>query len=178
MSQRQSTEQPENASTAADAADPDLLLHTSPDQELTPRQIAIKRTSAALARLAEAHEGWLLVARALYLSGAISADEELAAELFEFGDAICARYAAGDFLWEVLDDMDPADWFGPREKFDATLRRLKTLKGLEGSLVCWEKVMLDLINLIDGREEENSEEFRREIKGVLARWRRGLPTTP
>ncbi|KXX76601.1 Ketohexokinase [Madurella mycetomatis] len=148
------------------------------DDDLTPRKFAIKRTESAKQQLAECHEGWMLVAQMLYHSGVIPNNEGLLIDINEFGDAICGRYAAATFLWGVLTDMPEADWFGPKVKFDTTLRRLKTLKGLEGSVLCWGKVVLDMIDLVDGRPEENSEEFCGEVMGVLERWRRGIPSRP
>jgi hypothetical protein len=69
--------------------------------------------------------------------------------------------------------MPEADWFGPKEKFDATLRRLDTLKGLEATLVLWEMMILKLIDLVDGKGEGevSAEELRKVLKG----WRAGMP---
>ena len=118
--------------------------------EPTPHQIAIKRAKNAQSRFATAHESWLLVAEALIRENLLS--DELAFELQAFVDAICAQYAAASFLWWVLEDMDPErEWLGEGEgMFDATLRRLRTLRGLEGCLVCWEGVLLKLVTLVDG----------------------------
>lgn len=148
------------------------------DDDLIPRKIAIERTESAKQQLAECHEGWMVVAQMLCWSGVIPNNEGLSTDMKEFGDAICGRYAAATFLWGVLTDMPEADWFGPKAKFDTTLRRLKTLKGLEGSVLFWGKVVLDMIDLVDGRPEENSEEFCGEVMGVLERWRRGIPSRP
>ncbi|KAL2019082.1 hypothetical protein VTK56DRAFT_10113 [Thermocarpiscus australiensis] len=151
--------------------------------DLTPHQIAIKRTKRAKERLATAHEGWLLVARALHKSGALPAEDEegLAAEMHAFGDAICGRYAAATFLWLVLRDMPARDWFGNEggDKFEATLRRLGTLKGLEGSLAWWEAVVLEMVDLVEGGEEKGlGEGVVKEVRRLLGRWRRGLPERP
>jgi hypothetical protein len=163
------------ATTAAPAT-----ADTTPisNEDLTPHQIAIKRTKTAKERLATAHEGWSFAAQALLKAGLIPSDDMISNEMQAFGDAICGRYAAARFLWRVLVDMPVEDWFGPREKFDATLRRLRTLKGLEGSLACWEKVVLELMDLVDGMTENVSEEVCQKVKAVLGKWRRGLPSKP
>jgi hypothetical protein len=162
-----------------------LLTTPLSNTDLTPHQIAIKRTKTAYARLATAHEGWTLVVQALLRKGLVPSDQDLTRELKEFGDAICGRYAAASFLWRVLGDMEPGNWFGPGKKFDATLRRLRTLKGLEGSLVCWEGVLLRLVEVVERMEGEEEgggdgerEGVKEEVKRVLGRWRRGVPSRP
>ncbi|KAG7289945.1 hypothetical protein NEMBOFW57_006322 [Staphylotrichum longicolle] len=125
------------------------------NEDLTPHQIAIKRTKDAKARLATAHEGWTMIAQTLVKTGISSTDKALSEDMKAFGDAMIGRYAAASFLWRVLTDMPTEDWFGPKEKFDGTLRRLKTLKGLEGTLVCWEKIILDLLELVDEKTSIN-----------------------
>ena len=149
------------------------------NDDLTPRQIAIKRTKIAKERLAVAHEGWTLAAQAFIRTGTLPADAALTKEMQALGNAICGRYAAASFLWSVLVDMPAEDWFGPRAKFDDTLRRLKTLKGLEASLVCWEGVVLELVEVVDGTiSEGGEEEVRRRVREVLEKWQSGLPSKP
>lgn len=206
----QRRQQPLAASPAASASTTTPAAETAPitNDTLTPHQIAIKRARAAKQRLATVHEGWVLAAQQLLRwrrgqlrgrsppppTGGEENEKEkekkeegdgLEAELRAFGDAICGRYAAASFLWRVLADMPAADWFGPGDRFDATLRRLRTLRGLEGSLACWESVVLDLVELVDrrggdGEEEEEGEEkeFWDEVGRVLGRWRRGVPSRP
>ena len=145
------------------------------NEDLTPHQIAIKRTKTAKERLAVTHEGWTLAAQAFVRAGTLPADAVLTKEMQAFGDAICGRYAAASLLWRVLVDMPAEDWFGPRAKFDDTLRRLRTLKGLEASLVCWEGVVLELMEVVDGKMSGGGEEERR-VREVLQKWQRGLPS--
>ncbi|KAK4104449.1 hypothetical protein N658DRAFT_504072 [Parathielavia hyrcaniae] len=185
--------------------------------DLTPHQIATKRAKSAKSRLATAHEAWTLVAQTLLKHSIIiiipanqdpqdsnSKVSDLTREMQAFGDAICGRYAAASFLWRVLEDMDGGDWFGRGSgsgddvrggKFEATLRRLGTLRGLEGSLGCWEGVLLGLVELVEGLGQWQEGEGRKEVGGkgewekrkgevveevrrVLTGWRRGLPGTP
>ncbi|AEO63677.1 uncharacterized protein THITE_2085193 [Thermothielavioides terrestris NRRL 8126] len=211
---------PAPTTTTTSTTTEEALTRPLTNDELTPLSIAIKRTQAARARLATAHEGWVLAARALLLAGLLrprppprararqpSGDgvrgegeqgggEQLDArgEMQAFGDAICGRYAAASFLSRVLVDMEPADWFGRGRRFDDTLRRLKTLKGLEASLVCWEEVLLRLMDFAEGlgggaggKEEEEEgkkqgkgvgQDLEEELRRVLIRWRRGVPSRP
>ncbi|KAK4039900.1 Ketohexokinase [Parachaetomium inaequale] len=150
---------------------------------ITPHEIAIKRARSAKARLATAHEAWLLAAQTLVrgdvvprVPAAAGDDKEgavIAGELQDFGDAICERYAAATFLWNVLGDMPVMDWFGSGEgKFDATLRRLKTLQGLEECLGLWEGVMLELVEVVDDEKGTRSVgEVRAAVGRVLGKWR-------
>jgi hypothetical protein len=186
----QYSERPPSSTTTATTTTTDLTPPDTPDQEITPRSIAIKRTVAAQQRLAQAHEGWLVAARALCYAGVIpDYDQGISSSMQEFGDAIVARYAAARFLHEVLVGMPQEDWFGPKKKFDATLRRLKTLKGLEGSLMCWEGLLLEMLEVVDkidngggdgvrALEGVRKEELCREMRRVLGRWRRGMPSRP
>lgn len=149
------------------------------NEDLTPHQIAIKRTKDAKARLATAHEGWTMIAQTLVKTGIASTDKALSEDMKAFGDAMIGRYAAASFLWRVLTDMPTEDWFGPKEKFDGTLRRLKTLKGLEGTLICWEKIILDLLELVDEKTSINDPNaLGQKVKEVLQKWHRGMPSTP
>ncbi|KAL2158270.1 hypothetical protein VTH06DRAFT_4591 [Thermothelomyces fergusii] len=89
-------------------------------------------------------------------------------ELDGLGRALIARYADALFLFHVLRDMAPGDWFGrggcgaagggreegkerEREMREATVRRLGALRGLEATLVVWEEVVLRLVELVDGQ---------------------------
>ncbi|SPQ20820.1 53f022d6-453b-499c-bd49-4b8ef915a77a [Thermothielavioides terrestris] len=191
---------PAPTTTTTSTTTEEALTRPLTNDELTPLAIAIKRTQAARARLATAHEGWVLAARALLLAGLLRPRPRPRARARQpsgdgaFGDAICGRYAAASFLSRVLVDMEPADWFGRGRRFDDTLRRLKTLKGLEASLVCWEEVLLRLMDFAEGlgggaggKEEEEGgkkqgegvgQDREEELRRVLIRWRRGVPSRP
>jgi hypothetical protein len=134
-----------------------------------------------------AQDGWALVAQSLVRSGIIPANEPLSREVSQFGHALCGRHAAAFFLANALEDMDPQDWFSKkdRRKWEATLRRLKTLRGLEASLVCWERVVLELVELVEQREASErrdewdfEEQWVGKFERALGRWRRGLPSRP
>ncbi|KAK4233710.1 Ketohexokinase [Achaetomium macrosporum] len=178
-----STTAPSSSSSSPDSYPAPL---TTENIHLTPREIALKRTISAQERLETAHEGWLLVAQALVRSGIIPGDEAISRGMSEFGHAMCGRYAAAFFLAGALEDMAPEDWFAKeRQKWAATLRKLETLKGLEGSLVCWERVVLELVDLVDERnnsprkdEWDYEEEWCGKVRKVLRRWRRGVPRRP
>ncbi len=175
---------PATTNTAHDDLEQETTRKTHPvatliNEDLNPHQIAIKRTKTAKERLAVVHEGWTLAAQAFIRTGTLPADAALTKEMQALGNAICGRYAAASFLWSVLVDMPAEDWFGPRAKFDDTLRRLKTLKGLEASLVCWEGVVLELVEVVDGTiSEGGEEEVRRRVREVLEKWQSGLPSKP
>ncbi|KAK4121238.1 hypothetical protein N657DRAFT_554828, partial [Parathielavia appendiculata] len=178
-----SVEQQPNLSTLREPSpEPDPRAtdtNTNTNADPSPQQIAIKRTKYAKSRLATAHEGWTIVVQTLLNKGIVPADEGLTREMKAFGDAMCGRYAAASFLWRVLDDMPEEDWFGEGEKFDATLRRLKTLERLEGRLVCWEGVVLRLVELVEGMDgEERNEGVVDEVRRLLTRWRSGVPRKP
>ncbi|KAL2136961.1 hypothetical protein VTI74DRAFT_11143 [Chaetomium olivicolor] len=152
---------------------------TNVDFVVTPQDIAVKHAGEAKERLAIAHEGLALAARALSEAGVFRQCDCAAKEMKEFGDAICGRYAAATFLWRVLQDMPVEDWFGPGKKFDDTLRRLRTLKGLEASLGCWEKLVLELIDLAEEKSgQKGMETLRHDVSSILGRWQRGMPKTP
>ncbi|KAK4151396.1 hypothetical protein C8A00DRAFT_45401 [Chaetomidium leptoderma] len=177
------TSPPPNATTATTTTVTTTPTTPSPrltNEDLTPHQIAIKRTKTAKARLAIVYEGWGLAVQALVRSGLVPADEGISAELEALGDAIAGRYTASSFLWRVLMDMPAEDWFGLGTRFDDTLRRLRTLKGLEASLVCWERIVLELVELVDGRGVGGGgrEVGGEEVGRVLGRWRRGVPSRP
>lgn len=167
------TEKPPSES-APDDNTPPPTPHTAED--LTPHQIATKRTQAAKARLATAHEGWTLAKQTLVTTGILHADEAIWIDFNQFGEAMCERYAVATFLFNVLADMPEADWFGPKKKFDATLRRLDTLNGLEATLVVWERMVLELMDLIDGKGE--GEVGGEELRKVLEGWRTGMSGRP
>ncbi|KAK3307839.1 uncharacterized protein B0T15DRAFT_499748 [Chaetomium strumarium] len=162
---------------------------TTENIHYTPREIAFKRTICAIERLKIAQEGWALVAQALVQSGTIPDNETVSREMSAFGHALCGRHAAAFFLANALEDMSPEDWFArgqsQRRKWDATLRRLQTLKGLEASLVCWERVVLELVDLVERREASSRRdewdyevEWTERLSKVLGRWREGLPSRP
>jgi hypothetical protein len=163
------TESPPSESTPDDNTPPPTP-HTAKD--LSPHQIATKRAEAAKARLAIAHEGWTLARETLVTTGILRTDEAIWIDLNQFGEAICEQYATATFLFNVLANMPEADWFGPKEKFDDTLRRLNTLKGLEANLVVWERMVLEMVNLADG--EVGGDELSKVPEG----WRTGMPGEP
>lgn len=145
---------------------------------LTPQDIAMKRAKEIRERLATAHEGWALAAHALVEGGLLQQCSNTMEEMREFGDTIVGRYTTATFLWRVLEDMPTKSWFGPGKHFDDTLRRLRTLKGLEKSLECWEKVVLDLIDFVDARKEVDTDETPYHVvKDTLKGWRYGMPRT-
>ncbi|KAK4200951.1 Ketohexokinase [Triangularia verruculosa] len=147
------------------------------DDHLISLTDAIERTRDCKARLATTHEGWLLAAKALIRAGLVPANPEMSSDLKQFGDGICERYAAATFLWNTLQGSNPAEWLAKGKCFDASLRRIKTLRGLEGSLRLWEGITLRLLELVD-RDFERIRRREREIGEVLGRWRRGMPTKP
>ncbi|KAK4176628.1 hypothetical protein QBC36DRAFT_159628, partial [Triangularia setosa] len=147
------------------------------DDSLISLADTIERTRDCKARLATTHEGWLLAAKAFIRTGLVRTDPALSSNLKQFGDGICERYAAATFLWNTLQDSDPNEWLAKGKCFDISLRRIRTLRGLEGSLWLWEGITLRLLELAD-REFERIRRREKEIRKVLGRWRRGMPTKP
>ncbi|KAK0672420.1 hypothetical protein QBC41DRAFT_343838 [Cercophora samala] len=147
------------------------------DDNLIPLDDAIERLRDCKARLATTHEGWLLVAKALIRADLVPANPALSSDLKLFGDAICGRYAAATFLWNTLLGSNPKEWLAKGKCFDVSLRRIRTLRGLEGSLWLWENLTLRLLELVD-REFERIRRREKEIGEVLGRWRRGMPSRP
>lgn len=174
------------------------------NDDFPPLDIATQRTEDAKARLATAHEGWVLTVKELARKGVLVVvragagsgsgnggvlGAEVVRDLDAFGGAIFERYSAASFLWRVLTDVEPSHWFGRGRHYDDTLRRLKTLKGLEASLVCWEKVLLDLAELADGWKTDGEPgeqvvggsddgERVKQFEQVLAPWHKGMPSRP
>lgn len=147
------------------------------DDNLIPLDDAIERLRDCKARLATTHEGWLLAAKALIRADLVPANQALSVELKRFGDAICERYATATFLWNTLLGLDPKEWLARGKAFDTSLRRIRTLRGLEGSLWYWESLTLRLLELVD-RENERIWRREGEIGEVLGRWGRGMPSRP
>lgn len=118
-----------------------------------------------------------MAARILAEFGILPADQAMLQEIKDFDTAIFARYSAARFLWDVLNgiDEDGGEWLGKGKKFDDSIRRIRTLKGLEGSLRCWEGVVFGILVLVDCGEDEVD---REELMGVIKKWRVGIPSRP
>ncbi|KAK3996574.1 hypothetical protein QBC44DRAFT_402101 [Cladorrhinum sp. PSN332] len=145
--------------------------------DLIPLSSALARAQDTKARLATVHEGIRMAARLLHSAGIIPRNQPLFSDIKEFDNAIFARYTAASFLWNVLGGLTETEWLGKGKRFDDSLRRIKTLKGLGGSLRCWEGVVFEVLGLLDGVEEGRRVDG--EVVGrALGRWRVGVPSRP
>ncbi|KAK4222177.1 hypothetical protein QBC38DRAFT_322976, partial [Podospora fimiseda] len=145
--------------------------------ELVPLSVAVARAQDTKARLATTHEGIRIAARLLLSAGVVPKNENLFQEIKEFDTAIFSRYTAACFLWNVLGGLSEDEWLGKGKRFDDSLRRIKTLKGLEGSLRCWEGVLFDVLGMLDGVDEGKKVDVG-SFGVVLGRWRVGVPSKP
>lgn len=153
-------------------------------------------------RLETVYDALTLTVRTLHHRGdIIYTDAPLTAELDDFANAVGGRRAEAVLLGWVWGDVDHAsDTAGEaqesavqetkgtieeQEKRDTKLRRLRTLQGLEKSLVCWEKIGLGLVELMeevgdgdedDGREGQgwSREEITQGVWEVVDGWKEGL----
>ncbi|KAK4140171.1 uncharacterized protein C8A04DRAFT_32298 [Dichotomopilus funicola] len=175
---------------------PTLPLYPPPDLTTILQHLTyITRT-----RLETVYDALTLFVQTLHRRGdLIFTDTNLTAELDDFASAVGGRRAEAVFLGWVWGDANPiqdntagskqrkSERKEEREKYETHLRRLRTLQSLGQSLVCWEKIGLGLVELMEEAETWEKDEEERGGQGwsreeitqgvwkVVEGWREGLP---
>ncbi|KAK4164402.1 hypothetical protein QBC43DRAFT_318065 [Cladorrhinum sp. PSN259] len=166
----------ENQSSSPDSRTP-VPPQDKDDLIFLPRARELAKEAAE--DFEEVREGLRIAQDALSSAGVLQvlANQTVVNEMEEFDKAISQRRERAAELVKYLEGTNEDDWLGKGNKFDKSVRRIKVIKGFEGSLKCWEPIVVNLLWLAEQGEKGKNVDVE-VMRSVVGRWRVGMPSRP